>query len=63
MSIQDDIFDVLDALKGKPEDKAFQRILARFQTAETNELNYEKVINAIAEGRKALAWIDEEFGK
>ncbi len=52
MSLQDDIFDVADALKGTPEEKAFDNILRVFNETEqdldkANE--YVRVVKGLKE--------------
>ena len=47
MSIQDDIFDVTDALEDKPESEAFERIMKRFYQLETVNESLAKYVNEI----------------
>ena len=61
MALQDDIFDIQAALHGKPEQRAFTRIVKHMNAAETLAGNQEKVLNALAGGIKALRWIEREI--
>lgn len=63
MALQDDIFDVQDALKGKPESKSFNRIIKHLNAIETNYETQEKVLSALGAGLRALNWIKEEYKK
>jgi hypothetical protein len=54
MSIQDDIFDVQDALKDKPEAEAFERIYDHIGKVETRLLKAETTLDTIQDGAAAL---------
>lgn len=61
MSLQDDIFDVREALKkSKPDLRAFDRIVEHMNSVEQVADNSTKVLGAIAEGMRALRWIEKE---
>jgi hypothetical protein len=62
MSIQDDIFDVADALKGKPEAEAFDRICQHYFEVENNEEINGRILADIGRGLSALmaVYIDEK---
>ena len=54
MSLQDDIFDVRDALKRKSEKKGFDRIVAALNYYETE---YDKLSEIVSDLRKGLGAI------
>lgn len=54
MSLQDDVFDVREALAGKPELEAFERIEAILWGQETGLARYRKIMDAARTGFWAL---------
>ena len=62
MSLSDDIFDVEDALKGKPEAEAFDRITDRIRDYELWQIKNEPKLRVIEEF-KALLTKEKENGK
>lgn len=63
MALQDDIFDVIDVLKGKPESKSFTRILNHLRIVEQRDETQEKVLSALGAGLRAVDWIRKEYEK
>jgi hypothetical protein len=57
MAMQDDIFDVEDALKGKPEAASFDRIYTRFCRMEEENINLNRVFAALKEGARAVKYL------
>lgn len=62
MSLSDDIFDVEDALKGKPEAACFDRITDRIRDYELWQMENEPKLRVIADFR-ALLIKEKEDGK
>lgn len=60
MSLQDDIFDVRDALKKRPEAKGFDRIVEALNYAETTADEATKDLSAIRNGLRALKKLMKE---
>ena len=54
MSLQDDIFDIADILKGKPEAKQFERICAHLYETESENERLRKYERLFAEMRQSL---------
>jgi len=54
MSIQDDIFDIRDALKRKPEKEAFERICQVLYSLEEDVVNYDKLCKGLGLVRDVL---------
>ena len=62
MSIDDDFFDVGDAVKKvKGASKAFERITERFNFYESQHSDMVEVLNKLGETRKLLNKLAEEF--
>ena len=59
MALQDDIFDLQDALKGKLEAKSLDRLLVVFYELEEENENLNKVVGALKEGARALKYLTE----
>ena len=57
MSLQDDIFDIEDALKGKPEAEGFRRIVRALANFEEENDNLEKVFAALKRGAEAVKYL------
>jgi hypothetical protein len=60
MSLQDDVFDVQEALKGTPEQRAFERIEAALWKYEAGCERYRKIMDAARSGFWA---VQEVMGK
>lgn len=62
MALQDDIFDVQAALKRrKSEAAAFERITSHLYAMEHSAESSDKVLKALAQGIRALRWIEKEM--
>ncbi|MER9961653.1 hypothetical protein NKJ72_11910 [Mesorhizobium sp. M0045] len=59
MTIQDDIFDVADVLKGKPESKTFKRITAHLVRIEGEADQSAEVLRRLREGLSALRHLEK----
>lgn len=57
MALQDDIFDITDALKGKPEKKLFESLCQRFFETETELEKACDALNDIRRGWRAFQMI------
>ncbi|RWH50279.1 MAG: hypothetical protein E5V72_01400 [Mesorhizobium sp.] len=58
MALQDDIFDVRDALK---DTRAFDRIIEHLNSVEQVAENSTKVLGALAAGLRAVRWIEKNY--
>jgi hypothetical protein len=54
MALQDDIFDVYDALQGTPELKSFERIIIALNAMERDSDNYTDLCDALGTVRTIL---------
>jgi hypothetical protein len=54
MGIQDDIFDVSDALKNKPEAKAFKRIVKYLAMLEKTDDENSNILSRLRDGFAAI---------
>jgi len=54
MSIQDDIFDVRDALKKKAEKESFERIMKVFYRLEEDSIALDKLCDGLGDVRTVL---------
>lgn len=61
MSLMDDIFDVRDALKNKPERASFSRIEKALDEAEQERDKAMGIVRGIRSGIEALEIIKKEF--
>ena len=55
MSIQDDIFDIADALEGKPEAQAFETLMKRFYELERINETLANYVNEIDSAASVFA--------
>lgn len=62
MSLQDDIFDIQDALKGKPELKTFKKVMKFYSAMEAEHDNNLKILDAVSTGIRALKYIEQIDG-
>jgi hypothetical protein len=60
MSIQDDIFDVEDALKDKPEYEQFERVVTYLGNLERNLEVYNSFYRAAVDLRVAIQKIEKQ---
>lgn len=63
MSIQDDVFDVLDELKGKPLHPAMERIEARLWLYEESHDALLKFVNSVDDMESSIEKIKEVYRK
>ena len=54
MSIQDDIFDVANALRGKPAEQAVDGLMKHFNAMEMEHVALRMMLHKIREGQQAM---------
>jgi len=62
MSLQDDIFDCGAALKGKPEAKAFLRLMNKWHEWDSTIDEFNEVMNALGILRRHFNKMNKENG-
>lgn len=63
MSLQDDIFDVEDALKGTWQAECFERLMTRFNQIEQRCVNLEEFADSIFRGVGSIKYAYEAISE